>query len=249
MPPETSQPAPQKNLSIPVAIVLAGALIAGAIYFVNKGNTASPTVSGNNPPTATLRAITSSDHILGNPKASIVIVEYTDLECPFCKSFHATMHTIMNEFGADGKVAWVVRNAPIPQLHAKAMREHEAAECVAELGGNEKYWAFIDKVFAITPSNDGLDAAQLPKIAGEIGIDAAKFQTCLNSGKHQAKIQADFNEGLAASDSLVGPNQFGTPFSVMIVGDQKLPISGAQPLTAVRSAIQSVLAAQESTAR
>ena len=157
------------------------------------------------------------------------------------------MHSIMDEFGKDGSVAWVMRNAPIAQLHPKAAREHQAAECVAELGGNEKYWQYIDTIFAVTPSNNGLDPAQLLKIAGEIGIDSSKFQTCLESNKYADKLEAEFNEGLAAAEILLGPNQFGTPFSIALIGDQKLPIEGAQPLSAMRARIEQVLSALEST--
>ncbi len=252
MPPETEyrgSSSPTKSVSIPVAIILAGVLIAGAIYLVNRP--ATPTTSGTGTPrtseSVNIKPVSTSDHILGNPSARIVIVEYSDLECPFCKQFHATMHAIINEFGKGGDVAWVFRNAPIPQLHPKSPHEHEAAECVAELGGNDKYWQYIDKIYEVTPSNNGLDPALLPQIAAEIGIDSTKFQTCLASNKFAQKITGQFNEGLAAATILLGPNQFGTPFSIAVIGNQKLPIEGAQPLAALRAEIQQILSAQKAT--
>ncbi|OGI95322.1 hypothetical protein A2917_02025 [Candidatus Nomurabacteria bacterium RIFCSPLOWO2_01_FULL_42_17] len=106
-----------------------------------------------------IRPITSDDHILGNANARIVIVEYSDLECPFCKVFHNTMHQVVEKSG--GNVAWVYRHYPIPQLHSKAFHEAEATECAWEQKGNDGFWKYIDKLFEITPSNNGLPVERL----------------------------------------------------------------------------------------
>ncbi|HEY4512581.1 MAG TPA: thioredoxin domain-containing protein [Candidatus Paceibacterota bacterium] len=104
-------------------------------------------------------AVTSADHIKGSLSASVKIVEYSDLECPFCKRFHTTMQEVMNTYNKDGKVAWVFRHFPLAQLHSKAPKEAEATECAAELGGNDGFWKFVDKINEITPSNNKLDQA------------------------------------------------------------------------------------------
>src|SRR6185436_7093141 len=85
-----------------------------------------------------MEPVTEKDHILGNPNAEVIMVEYSDLECPFCKEFHSTLRRVMNEYGKDGKVAWVYRHFPIDSLHPKARKEAEATECAAELGGESK---------------------------------------------------------------------------------------------------------------
>src|SRR3989338_10229350 len=100
-------------LTIPMAIVVAGGLVAGAI-FLRGGGTAQP-ITAKQPSTfeapAELGAITlrpvdeTRDHIRGNPGADIVFVEFSDTECPFCKRFHTTMQQIINEYGKSGKVA------------------------------------------------------------------------------------------------------------------------------------------------
>src|SRR3989338_1472713 len=122
------------------AIIIAGALIAGAILL--KGNPApspeNPPVANNGAPATTLRPVSKSDHILGNINAKIVIVEYSDLECPYCKVFHQTMHKVVSD--NSGNVAWVFRHYPIPQLHPKAFREAEATECAWGQGGNNAFW-------------------------------------------------------------------------------------------------------------
>ncbi|HEX9608922.1 MAG TPA: thioredoxin domain-containing protein [Candidatus Paceibacterota bacterium] len=238
---ETSGNASEKvignKLSIPIAIIIAGALIAGAIYLVNRD--VSPRSGTGNPAAETdaeidLAPVTANDHILGNPDAKIVIVEFSDTECPFCKQFHETMHRIIDEYGRDGRVAWVYRHFPIPQLHSKAPKQAEATECAAELGGNTVFWKYIDRVFEITPSNNGLDMALLPVIAEEVGLDRTAFETCLNSGKHTGAVAAQFDAAIAAGAS-------GTPYSIMIVDGELIPIPGAQPYATVRSAIEAAL--------
>src|SRR3989344_5485116 len=100
----------------------------------------------------------------------IAIVEYSDLECPFCKTFQKTLHQIMDEYGESGKVAWVYRHFPLAQLHTKAAKEAEATECAAELGGNAAFWKYADRLFEVTPSNNNLELSQLPVIAAEVGL-------------------------------------------------------------------------------
>lgn len=230
----------QKNMLIPLAIVIAGALVAASLLYVNRA-TISAAHNQNNPQggdqaqaTADIRAIDSNDHILGKPDAPVVIVEYSDLECPYCKEFHQTLRQIMNEYGSKGQVAWVYRQFPIAQLHPKAENEAIASECAAALGGNDAFWKFIDKVFEITPSNNGLDPAQLPIIAGQIGIDVSSFNACLKSGKYKDRVTADFNDAIKNGGQ-------GTPFSVIIAGGQKTPVSGAYPYPAMKSIVETVL--------
>lgn len=92
------------------------------------------------------KPVGENEHILGNQNARIKIVEYSDTECPFCKTFHSTMHRIVDQ--NSGEVAWVYRHFPIPQLHPNAEREAQATECVAEIAGNEVFWGYLDKIFA-----------------------------------------------------------------------------------------------------
>ncbi|MBI2618174.1 thioredoxin domain-containing protein [Candidatus Kaiserbacteria bacterium] len=221
-----------KKFTIPVAIVIAGALIAGALYMTNRPETQAPqgTISGR----PQVSPVSSDDHILGNPNAKVVVVEYSDFECPFCKNFHSVMHSIINEYGARGDVAWVYRHFPIAQLHSKAQKEAEASECAAELGGNEGFWNYADRLFQITPSNNGLDLAQLPRIATDVGLDAAAFQSCLDSGRYAEKVERQLKEVIAAGGR-------GTPHNVVIVGTEQAPIEGAQPLEAMRRVIETLL--------
>lgn len=108
-----------------------------------------------------LDPVTEKDHIAGNPNAELLIVEYSDPECPFCKRFHETMMQVMNEYGKTDKVAWVYRHFPLDSIHSKARKEAEAIECAGELGGNDKFWEYLNKLEEITPANNQLDPALL----------------------------------------------------------------------------------------
>ena len=217
---------------MPITIVVAGVLIAGAVFWAGKNSTATP-ADGTNP--QNVRAYTPGvDHILGNPQAPVKVVEYLDLECEHCKLFHTTMHQIMEYYGASGKVAWVQRPFPLAQIHPKAIKEAEAAECAAEQASDTGYFAFVDKLFEVTPSNNGLDLAQLPIIAGQVGLNVDAFNTCLSSGKYSKKITDSYNEAVALGAG-------GTPYTLIMVGTDSIVLSGAQPYASMRAAIDAIL--------
>ncbi len=233
-------------ITIPLAIIVAGVIIGGAFYLsqpkqnLSKAGLTSTQLSNV---TAGMRPVTADDHILGNPNADVVIVEYSDTECPYCKQFQSTMQRVMNEYGPTGQVAWVYRQFPIKELHSKAPNEAEATECVNELGGPAKFWSFLNLIYSQTPSDNGLDPAELPKMASATGIDVKQFNTCLASGKYGAKVQTDYNEA-------VGMGAQGTPYLVLITKDgAKTPISGAEPYDALKSIIDTLLSSATTTAQ
>ena len=109
---------PRRSLAIPVAIVI-GALILGfAVYLPQRGDPDLITepVPSTERTAKNVRPVGPTDWIRGNPNAPIIIVEYSDFECPFCKQYHQTLRRIVEEFGKDGKVAWVFRHFPISEL-------------------------------------------------------------------------------------------------------------------------------------
>lgn len=214
----------KNNLLVPIAIVIAGALIAGSLFLTNKGDSGSQagTTPGDKVPYASVE-VRDNDHIVGNPDAPVIVVEYSDTECPFCKQFHSTMQQVMDTYGKDGKVAWVYRHFPIAQLHSKAPHEAEATECAAELGGNDGFWAFLNRLMELTPSNNGFDDSKLPDIAEYVGLNKGQFISCLDSGKMSQRVQDDYQ--LAVSHGAKG-----TPYSVVVVrGGDNLVIPGALP--------------------
>lgn len=229
----------ETNLTIPIAIVVAGVLIAAAVFIANSDggtNTANNNDGNNGNGTESeeieLAPITEDDHILGNPDADIVIVEYSDTECPYCKEFHNTMHTVIDEFGQSGRVAWVYRHLPLDGPHPKARTEAEATECAADLGGNDAFWSYIDRLFEVTPSNNQLDLDQLPEIAEEVGLDRNAFEECMDSGRTADAVEDDLQSARAAGAS-------GTPHSIILLtgSGETFPMPGNRSVAEVRSII------------
>ncbi len=216
---------------LPVTIVVAGALVAGAVFLVGGGSNPAGTNTGE----VTAREYDPAvDYIIGNPDAPIKVVEYSDLECPFCKEFQKTMHQVMEYYGNSGQVAWVFRHFPLAQLHSKAPQEAAAAECAGELGGNEMYWKYIDRIFEITPSSNGLDLNQLPVVAGELGLDVNAFNQCLSSNRYAKKVSDSYAEAIALGAQ-------GTPFTLVMVGGEAVTLPGNQPYDSMRAAIDAIL--------
>lgn len=222
----------KNNISVPLAIVLAGAMIAGAVYLGGR----TPLPEGRNLAKTELpdiESVGSADKIFGNKEAQVIVVEYSDLECPFCKVFHNTMHQIVDEY--KGKIAWVYRHYPIKELHTRATREAEASECAYEQGGSVIFWKYIDQVFATTGTNDTLDPLELPKIAGSLGLNTEVFNTCLNTGKYAAKVQEDVKKAVEAGAR-------GTPYSVILKNGVEVDtINGAEPITSIKIKLDKAL--------
>lgn len=206
--------------------------MAGAIYFGGQAPvTAGPAkVDVQN---LEVKPVSNQDHMLGSMDADFVVIEYSDTECPFCKVFHNTMKQVMSDYS--GRMAWVYRHLPIPQLHLRASKEAEATECVAELAGNTAFWTYLDKIFTTTGSNDTLDPALLPKFATEVGVSESAFNTCLNSGKYTQAVKDSAEEGFSSGAR-------GTPYSLIITKDgKKAVINGAEPIANVKAKIDALL--------
>lgn len=189
---------------------------------------AQPTTADNVPKP------TKDDWVKGDRNATIALIEYSDLECPFCKQFHPTAQKLIEEY--EGKVMWVYRHYPLA-FHANAQKEAEAAECVGSLGGNDAFWKFIDIIYErTTATGTGIALTQLGPIAKEVGVDQTKFQTCLDSGSMADKVQEQMDGGTAA-----GIN--GTPGNVLLntkTGKTRL-IPGAVPLEQLKTEVDALL--------
>lgn len=226
------------NPSIPFAIVVAGAIIAGALYFNARGNDA---ITTSQTQVADKRAVglekmnpvTATDHILGNPNAPVKIVEHSDFECPACKLFQKIMMRVMDDYGKSGKVAWVYRQFPIDLLHPlNARKEAVASECAAELSGNDSFWKFANRFFELSLSDDETDVKiVIPQVAREIGLDETQFASCLESGKYDAHIQEDIDNANATGGR-------GTPWSIVVAPNgKKYPLSGVWPEATIKQLI------------
>jgi len=219
----------KSSLTIPLAIILGGIIVAIAIY-VSMPKKALPTAG--NP--ALVRPVGASDHILGNPAAKVMIVEYSDFDCDFCKGFHETLHQIIANEGASGEVAWVFRDFPLTEIHPNAFSHARAAECVAQVAGNDAFWKFSDTLF----SNQPVDPANYGSLAKTAGISGDAFAACYSTASTtlDARITADRKNALDMGAQ-------GTPYSLILVnGKPPIVMSGGYSYDAVKQLVDEALA-------
>jgi protein-disulfide isomerase len=225
------------NIWVAVSVIIAGVIIAAAVIFSGDQTQQPGSGNGNVAGEETqeqvdIPVVTDADYIQGNPDAPITIVEYSDPECPFCLRLHPTLKQIVEEY--DGQVSWVYRHLNT-RLHRKLLAEATAAECAGELAGNDGFWTMLNRIYATTPGNDGLDLDLLPQFATEMGLDLDAYTQCVDSGKYIEKVAQQTADAFAAGGS-------GTPFSVIITPEgNQIQISGAQPINVWRQAIDFVI--------
>ena len=223
---------------VPSSIIIAGVLIAASLFFsLYKKDNNKEFVSNNDNEIKRkieLRDVSKEkDHIRGAENAKITIIEYSDLECPFCKKVHPTIKDLLTLYQKD--IRLVYRHFPLKQLHSKAQKEAEATECAYDQGGNNAFWAYVDKIFEITPSNNNLDLNQLPIIALELGLNQTEFNNCLESGKNKEKVEKDIEDAINALAQ-------GTPYFIIIDSKgNKIPVSGAIPIENFKQIIDELL--------
>ncbi|NOS67417.1 MAG: DsbA family protein, partial [Candidatus Peribacteraceae bacterium] len=174
------------------------------------------------------------DHIRGNPKAKVTVIEYSDFECPFCKRHAPTMDQVLATYKNDVNI--VYRHFPL-SFHPNAQKLAEASECAAELGGNDGFWKYHDEVFNSTAPNAAQATPErFADIAKKIGVNEAKFKQCIDSGKFAQYITDQEQEGITAGVQ-------GTPGNFVINNETKesRDISGAVPFSSFQSIIDTML--------
>lgn len=239
--PKSSKTVNPQNPWFGLSMALIG-VIAGYSLGLGGGGAAVPfaaQVAGTPPPPAAALPTPSEeagdlppidltrDHIFGEKDALISVVEYSDFECPFCKRHHPTLQALIDEY--DGKVNWVYRHYPL-SFHPNAEPAALASECVTEQGGNSAFWKFTDKLF----ENHGEWAYE--KYVADLGLNTATFNSCFESKKYSDLIAEQMAGGAAAGVQ-------GTPGNIVVnnkTGQTRL-VSGAQPLTAFKAAVEDLM--------
>ena len=225
------------NISIPAAIVTGAAIIGLALFLAlgPKNGTPQQPQGGSEIPTAVPTDITKikeGEFIRGATNPSVVVIEYSDSDCPFCKQFHDTMTAVVDSY--KGAVGWVYRFFPLESLHPNATTEAAAIICAGELGGNDAFWSYLDTVMNVTLNADPKSNEALVTFATAAGLDGNLFRSCLKN-PDTSPIEMGIAEARA-----IGAR--GTPFSVAVnlkTGEQVV-IPGAQPLEKVKEAIDSI---------
>ena len=239
-----------KSSLVLVVLLVVASFVIGSLYtkvkLLEKGSPAvteiqaktggNDTAAAQPPspqPAAKKPELASDDRVRGNKNAKVALIEYSDLECPYCKMFHPTMQQVMKEYG--DKVKWVYRDYPL-NFHQNAQKEAEAGWCINELGGNDAFWKFIDAIFERTTSNGtGFALDKLGPLAKEVGVDQTKFQKCLDSGKYTQKVQDQMAKGSEEGVT-------GTPGTIILAengGTQLIP--GALPYESIKPMIDAAL--------
>jgi protein-disulfide isomerase len=218
---------------LPGAILGAGLILAIATFVIRSHHLIAP-VQGSVTAMRPISALT--DHIVGNPGAGVVIVEYSDIDSPYAKQFQQSMEQLMADYAGGGKVAWVYRHFPLIDQHPNSEMHAEAAECVASLGDANSFWRFIDALNASAPDINQFDPKNYDAVVSTLGISTAKFDSCLSSHTFQQKVAADFGNALDSGAS-------GAPFTVLLVKGQKpATIDGAIPYATLKQIVDQAVA-------
>lgn len=169
------------------------------------------------------------DHIRGAEDAKVTIIEFSDMECPFCSRFHETMKQVMDNYGEED-VRWVYRHFPLDSLHPQATPLANASECAADQG---KFWEYTDVAFE--KQDAGFNSDTPANIAEDVGLNMSEFNDCFENREYSDKVQTDIQDAKSAGGR-------GTPHSIIIGPEgEKAQIKGAQPFNVVEQQIQQFL--------
>ena len=174
---------------------------------------------------------------IGERFAKVAIVEFSDYQCPMCNEFfRVTLRQIEEEYLDTGKLRYVFRDFPLESMHPLALRAAEAAHCA---GDQEKYWKMHDRLFR---NQTTLEDRFLLLHARRLALNVTTFEQCLESGKHTARVRNSVAEGKKAGVK-------GTPWFFLGITDASASkmrvvtiISGAQPFSVFKEAIDKLLA-------
>lgn len=223
---------------IPLAIVAAGLIIAGAVVFTNSGSqlTEKPEAEVEQEGVPAVEPKIEGEPYLGDPKAPVKLVYYGDFQCPFCKRIEEnTFPEVIEKYVDTGKAVFYFKNFQF--LGPDSTAAGVAGECIIkQLSGDfGPYWQWYNTMFEKQDAeNAGFGSAQdIKSLVRELnlsGIDVSQFEGCLDNQETISEVQADTQEGQA--DGVTGiPATFVNGWL----------IGGAQPFSAFESAIEAEL--------
>ena len=203
----------------------------GGIGGGGDGNPSAVPPTAQNPPTSNIKVtIDDSDPVLGSADAEIKIVEFSDFQCPFCQraADGAVADFKNSDYFKNGEVSLVFKHFPLNSIHPQAQKAAEASACAQDQG---KFWEMHDIIFV---NQRQLDVTSLKSYAGQIGLNQADFDSCLDGGDKAGKVNADLKQASEAGGR-------GTPYFVLINKDgDTTAVSGAQPWVNFEAAIKSL---------
>ncbi len=170
------------------------------------------------------------DPALGPEDAPVVIIEFSDFQCPFCKRFHAsTLPQIIEEYVKPGKVRFVYRDFPLTRIHPNAGLAALAAECADEQG---RFWPYHDRLFERQDEWGPSPNAQalFERYAEELGLNVEQFSACLSEQRYAEEVIKDLQDGVKYGVR-------GTP--AFFINGRKL--EGAHPFERFKALIDAAL--------
>jgi len=175
--------------------------------------------------------ISDSDYVLGNVDAEVVLITYSDLECPFCERFHPTGKQVVDEYG--DKIAWVFRHFPLETIHPRALPAANAVECVGKETGSEGFWKFLDTVFIDQAKY--LTDAGLREAAIASGANGESFDSCFSNNEFEGKVREMTTKASEAGVT-------GTPATYIINKNRDTwLVPGAVPVESLKATIDEAL--------
>ena len=216
---------------LPVAIVIAGGILAGAIYTVRV----QERIPTQEVTTSLIRPLQEDDHIIGSPDSEVVLITYSDIDCEYCKEFQATLSQLMSEYAPEGRVAWVYRHFPITGTHTHSGTHAKASECVASVAGEYYFFRFIDALHQQAPETAEFNPLKYPDVLASLGVNQAAFDACMDQDLFAEKVAVD-----AENAVLIGAT--GAPYTVILIqGNEPIPVSGSLPYYSMKQVIEEAL--------
>lgn len=174
-------------------------------------------------------ALVDDDPTAGDPHAKVIVVEFSDFQCPFCANALQTVNDLKEFYG--DQILFVYRDFPLHNIHPLAGKAAEAAQCADE---QDRFWEYHDMLFEKQSDWATGGAAKFNEYARNLGLEPGAFIECIDSGKYTAEVEADLQAGIAAGVT-------GTP--TFVINSQK--VSGAVPLDILKDIVDNELAKAE----
>lgn len=244
--PKSKQSALERFVPVLLVLTIALAFVVGILWnkvsTMEKGGITTAVNNAGNEPAGVngklsadqaknLEKPSEKDHVRGSLNAQVFLIEYSDFECPYCAAFHPTAKQALSQYG--DKIAWVYRHFPLETIHPRAFPAANAAECVADLGGNDAFWSFADTIFA--DQEGSLTDAGLKSAAVKAGTPGITFASCYSAKKFEGVVRSDLQSGEKAGVT-------GTPGNfIMNKKGEVWVIPGAVPFESLKATIDEAL--------
>jgi protein-disulfide isomerase len=224
-------------LTTPIAIIIAGVIIALGIIiygFITKESS-----STSNTTLFMGKQLQADEYIDGKEDSEVIVIEYSDPECPYCVQVSPTIKKLREEYAK--RIAFSYRHFPLTQIHPHALDESKAIYCAGTVGGTKKYYEYIDTLYSykMNKQTTQLPATGKEDFAKAIGIDLPAFTKCMKGNESEKIVIDSINDGVTAGVQ-------GTPSTFVLLKTKKgyeiiSMVDGARPYEFFRAVIEEAL--------